>query len=204
MKALIVGGGSRFGEEFTKLAKQDYEVHVITGSNYSDADRVIKVDWHFVELDDILPKIDKEYDLILFNQNGGGSPNGDSYSKETQNIWHWNRGFFNNVQLPYYILRHCELKKGNKVAWMLTPIMTMKMRHWAREWGGYAADKTYSAHIMKSFAYENEASFYGFVPKSYGDMLDLFAETIYNLIRELKPERSGELITETGETFTWR
>jgi len=44
-KALIVGGGSKFGEALAELASSDYEVHVITGSD-SDAEKVIKVEWH--------------------------------------------------------------------------------------------------------------------------------------------------------------
>lgn len=202
-KALIVGGGSKFGAAFSELASADYEVHVITGSN-CDADRVIKVDWHFVELKDILPHIDKDYDLILFNQNGGGSPNGvedqHAYKNYTQPLEFWNRGFFNNVQLSYYIVRHMDLKSSMKICWMLTPLFHPSMREYGQMYGGYGGDKAYNFHIMKTFSYYNDASFYGIVPKHFGDE-DQFSLTIYNVIKKLTKDFSGMLIDEKGDIW---
>ena len=202
-KALIVGGGSKFGEAFAELASADYEVHVITGSD-SDADRVIKVDWHFVELDDIVPKLDKEYDLVLFNQNGGGSPNGvegqHAYHDYTQPLVAWNRGFFNNVQLSYYIVRHLDLTIGNKIFWMLSPLFHPSLREHGQMYGGYAADKSYNMHIMKTFAYYNDASFYGLVPRHFGEA-DQFSLQIYKVTQNVDLHLSGQLINENGDIW---
>lgn len=202
-KALIVGGGSKFGEAFAKLASSDYEVHVVTGSQ-SEADRVINIDWNTVNVDDILSEIDKSYDLILFNQNGGGSPNGvdneSAYYNYTQPLEHWNRGFFNNVQLPYYILRHCQLLRGNKICWMLTPLMSLQLRDFGKIYGGYAADKSYNSHMVKSFSYYSDASFYGMVPKHFGDS-DQFSTRMYDVIKNLDLDLSGNMIDENGDIW---
>ncbi len=202
-KALIVGGGSKFGEAFSELASADYEVHVITGSD-SDADRTIKVDWNHVGIDDVLPRIDKSYDLVLFNQNGGGSPNGvegeHSFLNHTQPLEFWNRGFFNNVQLSYYITRHLDLKDSDKICWMLTPLFHPTLREYGKMYGGYAGDKAYNFHMMKSFSYYSDASFYGIVPRHF-DETDQFSLAIYDVIKNLEPKLSGQLIDEEGNVW---
>lgn len=206
-KALIVGGGSKFGEAFSQIASNDYEIHVVTGSS-SDADKVIQVNWNECKIDDVIPHLDQDYDIILFNQNGGGAPNevrvnGEgAYSKFEQPIEWWNQAYFNNVQLSYYIVKHLDLRKGMKICWMLSPLLHYDNRYDGRPYGGYAGDKAYNAHIMKTFSFYNDASFYGIIPKHFGEIdLDFSACKIYDVIIKLKPELSGKFIDENGKIY---
>lgn len=201
-KALIVGGGSKFGEALAELASSDYEVHVITGSD-SDAEKVIKVEWHSCTLDDVIPYIDKDYDLIVFNQNGGGGPNDGAFDDYTHPIEHWNQANFTDMQLPYYILKHIKLKESMNVCWMLTPAACdIRLRKHIPQYGGYAGLKANNYHLMFSFAEKCKGNYYGFVPTHFGEEgVDLFALMMYNVIRNLEPEKSGKLINEHGETF---
>jgi NAD(P)-dependent dehydrogenase (short-subunit alcohol dehydrogenase family) len=201
-KALIVGGGSKFGEALAELASSEYEVHVISGSN-TDADRVINIEWHSCTLDDILPHIDQDYDLILFNQNGAGGPNEGAFDDYVHPIEHWNQANFTDVQLPYYILRHINPKTSMKVCWMLTPsACDIRLRKYTPQWGGYCSAKASNFHLMYTFADRCEGNYYGLIPTHFGEEgIDLFASMMYNVIRNLEPEQSGKLINEHGETF---
>jgi len=202
-KVLIVGGGSKFGESLADLYSSDNEVHVVTG-NDSDAHRVTKVNWHECKLQDVIPHLDNMYDIVIFNQNGGGAPNRNdgenAYTDFDQPIEWWNQSFFNNVQLPYYIIKHLELRTGMKICWMLSPLMKFSSREYGMAYGGYAGDKSYNGHIMKTFSYYNDASFYGIVPKHFDDS-DQFSLQIYNVINNLDLHLSGNMIDENGDIW---
>jgi hypothetical protein len=203
-KVLIVGGGSKFGESLADLYSSDYEVHVITGSD-SDMDRVIKVDWNHCKIDDVIPYIDDDYDVVVFNQNGGGAPNGvegeHAYFDYVQPQEWWNQAFFNNVQLSYYIVKKLRLSLGMKICWMLSPMFHHDYREFGQPYGGYGGDKAYNMHIMKTFSFYNDASFYGLVPRHF-DGSDQFALQIYKVIQNLDLHLSGQLIDEKGDIWT--
>tara|TARA_B110000483_G_scaffold22685_1_gene26191 strand:+ start:427 stop:1026 length:600 start_codon:yes stop_codon:yes gene_type:complete len=195
-KILIVGGGSKFGMLLALEAKQyGDEVHIVTGTEDAVADRVIHVDWNHVSTGDVMPKIDKDYDVVLFNQNGGGSPN--DIVQENVQLEHWNRAFFNNVQLPYYIAQHIEVKENAKIVWMLSPVFHPRLRSDEFMFGGYAADKAYSYHMMKSFATQKSKNYYGLAPKHFGNGI-----TMYETIMNLTPDRSGKMLNEHGELWS--
>lgn len=199
-KILIVGGGSKFGAQLATTAKEyGDEVHVITGNTDIEADRVIPVNWHHVSTGDVIPKIDKDYDVVVFNQNGGGSPN--DIVKENVQLEHWNRAFFNNVQLSYYIAQYIEVTENSKIVWMLSPVLHPSARTDGFILGGYAADKAYSYHMMKSFSTQKSKNYYGLAPKHFGNS-PFFAPVMYETIMKLTSDRSGKLLNETGEPWS--
>ena len=202
-KALVVGGGSKFGEALADLMSNDYEVHVVTGSD-TVADRVIKVVWHSCTLDDVIPKIDRDYDLIIFNQNSGGGPNDHAFDLYTKPIEHWNQANFTDMQLPYYIVRNMKLKEDTKICWMLTSAaVDIRLRKGIPQYGGYAGLKANNYHLMYSFAHKCISNFYGLMPRNHYEEkdVDLFALKMYSVICNLKPEHSGGIIDEYGEIY---
>lgn len=205
-KILIVGGGSKFGAKLATTAKEyGDEVHIVTGNEEAEADRVIHVNWHHVSTGDVIPKIDRDYDVVLFNQNGGGSPN--DIIKETVQLEHWNRAFFNNVQLSYYIAQHMEVNKfqevkaNSKIVWMLSPVLHPSARTDDFALGGYAADKAYSYHMMKSFSTQKSKHYYGLAPKHFGNS-PMIGATMYATIMKLTPDLSGKILNEHGEPWS--
>lgn len=198
---LMVGGGSKWGLEFTKeLVNQGSNVDLITGSEIILPNvNSIKIDWYNLNRDYIKSKIDqnKIYDLIFFNQNSGGAPN-DHFLKPNNEIdlSTWNYHIWINCQLPYVIIHHLSkgMQSNTKIGWMLTGLIHGHDRNMF-QYAGYATVKANNLHIMRGFSQFHHGIFFAINPGWFPiEDYKQDAKKIIKVINNLN-------LSDTGKTF---
>lgn len=210
-KALIIGGGSKWGAVFTRYLAKSYEVDLITGSDFKCKNvRVHKVDWFGLNPENVTTicnGLDTEhYDLIFFNQNTGGGPNDISYEPGNPfPLDHWNFQFWINCQLPYTIIHHLTDKISNKtkIGWMMTGLIDGKERElW--KFAGYAAVKSTNLHIMRGFADRHPGIFFALNPLWFPeDRFEEDAIAVIDAIEHLNAADNGKGINKDGTEWDY-
>jgi NAD(P)-dependent dehydrogenase (short-subunit alcohol dehydrogenase family) len=168
---LIVGGGSKFGNELTNIFKQkNYKIHIITGSAIGDTDtNVLKVDWetcniqHFEKFLKNLPNLD----LVIFNQNAPSLTKDCLIfdSTRTIEVWKrtkiWTQSHYVNCILPVHLLNSLsnKLQSESSVVWMLSTAMFSLIG--PPDYIGY---KFQNYVLMKNFAQYNPQKYIGVCP----------------------------------------
>jgi hypothetical protein len=202
--ALLVGCGSKWGAEFTKhLSDRGYQIDLLSGSDFSYPNvTAIRINWFELTVDkikELVPK--KNYDLIFFNQNSGGSPN-DHYLKPGNelDVGQWNYHNWINVQLPYYLVKHLATTT-TKVGWMLTGLIA---GHDANmfQYAGYATVKSANLHIMRGFSQFHPGVFFAINPLWFPlEDYAKDAEQITSVIESLKLTDSGKTFNKNGSEW---
>jgi len=206
-QALILGGGSKWGANFTKnLADNGYTVDLITSSDFEYQNvHSYKIDWIYSntnQLKNLLePLTLKKYDLIFFNQNSGGGPNDIAYAPgDIFPIDHWNIQNWINCQLPYVVVKTLSdsIHNDTKIGWMLTGLIDGKDKEmW--KYAGYASVKNTNLHIMRGFANQHHGIFFALNPFWFPEKeQEQDAETIRLLIENLKEHDNGCTIDKNG------
>lgn len=206
-KSLLLGCGSKWGAEFTKcLVKHGYTVDLMTktGMNYPNVNNII-VDWNDLNsqnIKDIVPL--KDYDLVFFNQNSGGSVN-DYWLKEGNVLpeHSWNKNYWIDCQLPYYIVHHLSsvTKDSSKFGWMLTGLITGRDEN-LFQYAGYACSKASNLHIMRGFSRYRKETFFAINPWWFPlDEYEQDANQILKVIEELTSKDSGKSFNKDGSEW---
>ncbi len=193
--ALLIGCGSKFGATFTKnLADNNYQIDLISSSDlqykntntihyewYESNDREdmykdeMTVEFHRNLLSNILFSLsEKNYDLILFNQNRGQLFNFKVFSKfntlEKHNLFDlddwmsvWSLRYWFGCQLPLYISAYLNNNKSilsdTKIVWMNSGIIECPAsadENWLYQ--DYIGLKVHNLHIMKELAYSSKTN----------------------------------------------
>jgi len=203
--ALIIGGGSKWGLEFTKeLVNQGYDIDLITGSDVNLPNvNCVKINWFNVDKNLIksLINTDKNYDLIFFNHNSGGNPN-DHFLKSGNEIEleQWNYTYWINCQLPYVIIHHLSknINQGTKIGWMLTGLIDGHNPDMFR-YSGYAAVKSTNLHLMRGFSQFHQGIFFAINPGHLSvNEYQKDALQIFSVIKNIKQEDSGKVFNKDG------
>jgi len=206
-KALLLGCGSKWGSSFSKtVAESDYSVDLITSNNLNYPNiNSIKINWNNFDLNSLKKHIDlKEYDLIFFNQNSGGSV-GEHYLKtdNTISLDHWNLSYWIDCQLPYYIIKHLSplIKNSTKIGWMLTGLITGRDENFF-QYAGYACSKSTNLHIMRGFSRFHHGVFFAinpfwFPPEDY----EKDSKKILEIIENITEEDSGKTFDKNGKEW---
>lgn len=201
--ALLLGCGSKWGATFTQtLADNNYEIDLITGSNFSYPNvTTYNIDWfrsdrQFVE-NLLQPLSNKKYDLIFFNQNTGGGPNEDAYAPgDIFPMEQWNLQNWINCQLPYVVVKILSnsISNDTKVGWMITGLIDGKDKSlW--KYAGYASVKSTNVHIMRGFANTHPGIFFALDPCWFPEnQYKQDSETICKMIESLTKEDSGAIL----------
>jgi len=202
--ALILGGGSKWGAEFTKKLSETYHVDLITGSYFThDNVTTHHIDWFGMNEDvlrEILFKInDKTFDIIFFNHNSGGGPNEQSYAPGSEYpIDQWHMQNWINCMSTYFIIQNLSncITEDTKIGWMITGLIDGKEKElW--KYAGYANVKSTNVHIMRGFANAHPGIFFALNPIWFQEVIyDLDAETVVKQIENLTAENNGEIITK--------
>ena len=174
---LITGGGSKFGSLITNsFVNAGHQVYLITSSpnNYINIPNVsvIPVDWKNLNLHDIkniltnLPNLD----VIFFNHNSSALSLKKFSKNQIQNLKDWQQNYFVACQFPFYLvhaLKH-RISNSTKIGWMLTDLIKNPVDDQIG-FADYIGNKFTNACIMKSFAQQFPAIFFGITPESVGN-----------------------------------
>lgn len=208
-QCLITGGGSKFGAELTRcLTDAGYHVYVMTSNREFDHKdtTVIPVDWHALDitaLRSVLPTL-PSLDLIFFNHNASAL-SAEKFRKHTiQKPSDWQQSYFVCCQLPFYIIQGLagKLSQASKVGWMLTDLIKNPSdRHIG--YADYVGNKFTNACIMRSFAHNFPATFFGIYPDGgfdHGDVLDerVKAGMVTMLIDRMDGTANGKIYSHRG------
>lgn len=210
--ALLIGCGSKWGADFTRyLLTKNYHIDLITSSdNFSGTPNVNphKVDWQQYTgpvVDTISENLSqKTYDLIFFNQNGGGGPNNEWFRPNcmfSEDSW---ADILKRDSMMSYRLVHKltnSINKSTKVGWMLTGLIDGKdPNHWG--YAGYGSMKSMHLFIMRGFASAHPGIFFAINPIWFpkGDEVK-DAEAILNVIEKLEPKDNGKTFNKDGSTW---
>jgi hypothetical protein len=200
--ALLLGCGSKWGATFTKTVSKNYNVDLITSSNFNHENVTThNIDWFGSDLQTIKELADKinhkEYDIIFFNQNTGGGPNEQAYAPgDVFPIDHWNTQNWINCQLPYALIKLLSnsITETTKIGWMITGLVDGKDKNlW--KYAGYASVKSTNIHIMRGFANQHRGIFFAMDPSWFPENeYEKDAETILSKIENLKIKDSGDIV----------
>lgn len=197
--ALLVGCGSKFGAAFTKnLADNNYQIDLISSSDfqYKNTNTIhyeyyvnswwedplfcnndkMTMEFHRNLLSNILFSLkEKNYDLILFNQNPGQLFNYKAFlggNTLDDRAWQpqpylddwisvWSLNYWFGCQLPFYISAYLNNNRSilsdTKVGWMVSGIIETPAsanENWYYQ--DYISLKVHNMHIMKEFAYSSK------------------------------------------------
>ena len=200
--ALILGGGSKWGAEFTKKLSENYHVDLITSSDFTH-DNVTPhhIDWFGMNEDvlrEILFKInDKKFDIIFFNHNSGGGPNEQSFAPSVNYpIDQWHMQNWINCMSTYFIIQNLSncIAEDTKIGWMITGLINGKEKElW--KYAGYASVKSTNVHIMRGFANTHPGIFFALDPIWFPEEdYKKDAESILTKIEGLIKEDSGSIV----------
>lgn len=210
-QCLLTGGGSKFGATITtELIAQGYHVHLVTSNptpwmtvaNVT----VIPVDWKNLQLNNIrtcVPAVD-QIDLVFFNHNASAL-NQSRFKKSTiQNPQDWQHSYFVACQFPFYLIHALgnRIVPDTKIGWMLSELIaTPRDNHVGH--ADYIGNKFTNACIMRSFALNYPACFFGIHPDGgLNDQLgfDKKSQDIVQLITEKTiQELNGNIFSTQGE-----
>lgn len=205
---VITGGGSKFGRNITqKFIDLGYFVHLITGTQIDWADasqvNVVLVDWKTIAVKDIRKLIPPDpIDVIFFNHNSSALSK-EKFQKGTiQNISDWQQSYFVASQLPFYLIHSAasRIKPDTKIGWMLSELI----KHPVNNHVGYAdyiGNKMTNACIMKSFALNFPASFFGINPELIEQSHNLADVLVDFVDRTGAQDLNGKIFYSNGQIF---
>lgn len=214
-QCLITGGGSKFGAKITEqLLAQDYHVHLITSNPTAWQDHcnvtIINVDWKTLQLSDVrkcIPAVEK-LDLIFFNHNASALSQNKFKKATLQNLQDWQHSYFVACQFPFYLIHslHKRIESTTKIGWMLSELIAHPVDSQIG-YADYIGNKFTNACIMKSFALNFPACFFGIHPDgglNEQSGLDKKAQDIVQLVLN-KPtnELNGNIFSTQGEILNF-
>jgi len=176
---LITGGGSKFGSKITEqLVQAGYHVYLITGSQQVTNPNVtvISINWHELKLQDLRDIISNlpNLDLIFFNHNASALTQTKFNQNQIQSFKDWQQSYFVACQFPFYLIHSLKNKISSttKIGWMLSELISNPI---ATQVGfaDYIGNKFTNGCIMKSFAQNFPATFFGINPESVGNKDDV-------------------------------
>jgi hypothetical protein len=206
---VITGGGSKFGATLTQqLLNAGYFVHLVTSNpttwrNTKNLE-AIPVNWHELNLHSIkqcIPSVD-QIDLVFFNHNAS-SLSQEKFKKFTiQDCKSWQQSYFVSCQFPFYLVHALgnRIDHSTKIGWMLSELIVQpKLNHVG--YADYIGNKFTNACIMKSFAMNFPACFFGVHPDGgLSNQLDNKARDIVQLINtKSTTELNGNIFSTQGE-----
>lgn len=206
-KSLLLGCGSKWGAEFTRvLADNNYIIDLVgkTGVEHDNVSNIL-IDWHTITLDNLKEIIPiKQYDLIFFNQNSGGSVN-DHWLKNGNIIPldSWNKNYWIDTQIPYYIIHHLSstFNEQTKIGWMLTGLIQGSDKNYF-QYAGYACSKASNLHIMRGFSQFMQGIFFAINPWWFPlDQYNKDAKDILKIIESLSSIDSGNSFNKDGSKW---
>lgn len=201
MNILLVGCSKDFGRIFLDhLCSAGHCVYHITSSATHTCNELV-ISWQDVTEANLhrwlmrLPAID----LIFFNQNGSSlsSKTFKPASFDTFSLWkqiaHWRQTYYTHCQVPFQIIHTLGDKIGDnsRIIWMLS---SMVVRH--RDDPGFAdyiGDKFQNYLIMRNFARQHRACFFGIDPGCLDHTVDNKLQNMQYLI-DLPTDQSNGLI----------
>ena len=206
---VITGGGSKFGAEITKqLVALNYHVYLVTGNPEPWTNTpnltVIPVNWRTLQLSNIrncIPAVD-HVDLVFFNHNASAL-NQEKFKKSTvQNLQDWQQSYFVACQFPFYLVHALggRITSDTKIGWMLSELITNPMDNQIG-YADYIGNKFTNACIMRSFALNFSACFFGIHPDGGLDnRLDKKSQDIVQLVdQKTTTELNGNIFSTQGE-----
>jgi len=206
---IITGGGSKFGAQLTeRLIAQDYHVYLITSNPEpwlaNPRVTVITVDWKTLQLKDIrnyVPQVD-HCDLVFFNHNASALSSAKFKKSTIQNLTDWQQSYFVACQFPFYLVHALGNRIGpdTKIGWMLSELI-VEPRNNQIGYADYIGNKFTNACIMKSFALNFPACFFGVHPDGgLEQQLDKKSQAIVQLIDyKTTSELNGNIFSTQGE-----
>lgn len=183
MRALITGGGSKFGLKLSKLLVQLYNIDLITGQKQETLpegifNNVVNVDWNDRDLLKKDINISTDYDLVIFNHN----PQGE-YGELVN---------FINTTFTAAILDRINPKPNLKVMWMISGLVNGEMP----QYNSYASRKATWIYMMRQYASKQEGIYFGIEPGHIigGEEIDIF-----NQIKKANKEYNKKVLTKNGQ-----
>jgi hypothetical protein len=206
---LITGGGSKFGSKITEqLVQFGYHVYLITGSQQVTNPNitVISVNWHELKLQDLSRIISNlpNLDLIFFNHNASALTQTKFNQNQIQSFKDWQQSYFVASQFPFYLIHSLKNKISNttKIGWMLSELISNPVSTHVG-FADYIGNKFTNGCIMKSFAQNFPATFFGINPESVGNKDDVDkAIKIVELI-EHATDLNGKIYYPNGTIFNF-
>jgi len=186
-KALLVGCGHGVGLELSKHLSKNYEITQISGS------------WDTRGMDSV-ETVANDFDLIVFNQNGGPLPN--NLEDGVIDINQWNQTLFTNHQLPYYIMQ--KQSKSPKVIMVVTGFIRVnkeypeQLRDYADQFRLYIGLKLMNVELMKMFSLHKDGIYCCLAPSFYKKKLTKMASDMYNTIMTIDESYNRKVFDETG------
>ena len=186
-KALLVGCGHGVGLELSKHLAKDYEITQMSGN------------WDTRGMDSVDNAAD-DFDLIVFNQNGGPLPN--NIVDGIIDVNHWNQTLFTNHQLPYYIMQ--KQTKSPKVIMIVTGFVRVnedypdQLKGYADQFRLYIGLKLMNMELMKMFSLHKDGIYCCLAPSFHKKTIDTMALEMYNTIMTVDESYNRKLIDETG------
>ncbi len=186
-KALLVGCGHGVGLELSKHLSKNYEITQISGS------------WDTRGMDSV-ETVANDFDLIVFNQNGGPLPN--NLEDGVIDINKWNQTLFTNHQLPYYIMQ--KQSKSPKVIMVVTGFIRVnkeypeQLRDYADQFRLYIGLKLMNVELMKMFSLHKDGIYCCLAPSFYKKKLTKMASDMYNTIMTIDESYNRKVFDETG------
>jgi hypothetical protein len=206
---LITGGGSKFGSKITEqLVQFGYHVYLITGSQQVTNPNitVISVNWHELRLQDLSRIISNlpNLDLIFFNHNASALTQTKFNQNQIQSFKDWQQSYFVASQFPFYLIHSLKNKISTttKIGWMLSELISHPVSTHVG-FADYIGNKFTNGCIMKSFAQNFPATFFGINPESVGNKDDVDkAIKIVELI-EHATDLNGKIYSSNGTIFNF-
>ena len=206
---VITGGGSKFGAQLTEqLTLHNYHVYLVTGNpdpwRSNPQVTVIPVDWRTLQMIDVrrcIPDVG-QVDLVFFNHNASAL-NQSRFKKSTiQNPQDWQHSYFVACQFPFYLIHALgnRITADTKIGWMLSELIATPSDDHVG-YADYIGNKFTNACIMRSFALNYPACFFGIHPDGGLDnQVDKKSQDIVQLIdRKTTTELNGNIFSTQGE-----
>lgn len=206
MKALIFGGGSKWGYHFSKALKVfGYDVTVVTSSGTGLDCKKILVNWKNLKTAEyILEHAQETYDLIFFNQNCPGAPNTEVFSKEGEFFLdNWKQSHWINCELPLQFIKNAEhrIHSDTKIGWMLTGLIINPDEENIK-YAGYGAEKFTNYAIMRAFAQVHPGVFFAIQPGKLEESTNQKdALAVASMVSKFKAEDSGKCFLKNGNVW---
>jgi NAD(P)-dependent dehydrogenase (short-subunit alcohol dehydrogenase family) len=206
---LITGGGSKFGALITKqLIEHNYHVYLVTSNPdpwlHNPKVTTIAVDWKTLQLKDIrncTPPVG-HIDLVFFNHNASALSSAKFNKSTMQNFADWQQSYFVACQFPFYLVHALgnRINLDTKIGWMLSELIATPVTSQIG-YADYIGNKFTNACIMKSFALNFPACFFGIHPDGgLNQQVDKKSQDIVQLIDyKTTSELNGNIFSTQGE-----
>ena len=167
-RALIVGGGSKFGKIIALgLLEEGYEVDIITSTGPPHKDiQYSKVNWerlnHFLSIKALAKfKSGEPYNVIIFSQNAGSQGTPEQYGNMTINEHAaWSQEFFTNVQFVDIVINELRdriisttkvIALASGIIQNSVTVVDSKESILAEKYAGYAGMKCFLYYMMQGY-----------------------------------------------------